>query len=282
MFLICVCAPLLAQAEKNNLCETKRIIALTPTLAEWASEVLGNEAAQKSFVGRVDFSTYPNWFQSLPMIGTYTQINAEKVLSLKPTCLLAQEKMNLSSQVKKLEDAEVSVVWIKSRGLFEMDQTIRELASVLGVKQRGEELTKLWNEKIMKLRKLAQKTSSPTVVIQVQFSPLVSVGGDTCVSELLELAGFQNVLKKTNGYPVISRETVISNNPDYLMIISMEKTAEGKTQELKRAREQWASFPHLKIAQPSRIQLLESDHFARCSFRSLFAAEELLGQRKEL
>lgn len=276
-FLICVCAQLPAQAEKNSTCDSKRIIALTPSLAEWVSEILGEEEARTRIVGRVDFSSYPTWLQSFPLVGKYTQINTEKVLSLKPTCVLAQEKMNLTNQVQKIKDLGVSVLWIKSESLFKVDSMIRELSLAMGVKERGEQLANRWNKKVEALKRMNGKKAN--AFIQIQGTPLVSAGGDSTVSELLELAGFQNVLKTEKGYPVVSKENVVAHNPEYLLIVSMEKTKEGKEQELQRARQYWSKFSNLNISNPDRIVLLESDHFARCSFRSLFAVEDLLNSR---
>lgn len=75
----------------------------------------------------------------------------------------------------------------------------------------------------IELKQLSEKLNhlgSGSVLYLIWNKPIMAVGGDTFISKQLELAGFTNITKQLNRYPVLTPEKLSSLNPDYLFLSS--------------------------------------------------------------
>jgi iron complex transport system substrate-binding protein len=108
------------------------------------------------------------------------------------------------------------------------------------------------------------------VFFQIGVKPIISVGTDTFIHELIVLAGGQNVAAGPNPYPRYSREQVIGLSPDVIIITKMERQA-----VFEQVKQTWYRWPHLPAAKNSRIYLVDSDVFDRPSPRLIDALERL-------
>jgi iron complex transport system substrate-binding protein len=73
----------------------------------------------------------------------------------------------------------------------------------------------------------------PKILLLVSLVPLMSVGKNTFLQEVLELSGGKNitVLSESN-YPVINREEVLKQDPDFILVPSDIIAETGKILEI--------------------------------------------------
>ncbi|MBU6153624.1 MAG: hypothetical protein KGP28_04915, partial [Bdellovibrionales bacterium] len=116
------------------------------------------------------------------------------------------------------------------------------------------------------------------VFIEIQHRPLITVGGDSYLSEALESVGLKNVFSSLRaGYPKVSIESVLSADPERILIMDHA----GDPEELHESRKDWSRFQTLSAVRNRRVELISGDDFARCSLRLLNALKALRSRHEE-
>ena len=252
-----------------------RIVTLTPGIAEWTVEILGKAQALKELVGVSEYSNYPPELKKIAALSVVPRFSIERIASLKPTLIIASEDANRPEQVEKLRRLRLHVEVMPPEKFNGMEAWVRKLAGILNAPQGGRIAAKKWSDGIAELkRQSAHRVSegghpSEQVFIQVQGSPIVTVGGASFLSEALQAIGDHNIFSDLKeAYPKVSREAVLKRNPDRIWILD----AAASTEEI---RESWKKFSGLKAVAKDQIEVLSADDFARCSLRLLNALKRL-------
>jgi ABC-type Fe3+-hydroxamate transport system substrate-binding protein len=238
----------------------ERIVALNPMVAEWAAEILGKEKALKKLVGASEFSHYPEFMKTVPTVGPYPNIQAEKVLSLKPDLVIGSVEYNRPEQIEKLVRLKLNVKLLPKEEFSNMKPWLISLGQMIGEEKKASDLATQWNQRILKL---THHGKTKKVFLQIQFEPLITVGSSSFLNEIFKMIGFENIFQDVNqSYPKVSKEAVLEKRPDEVFVFEMVKNQE----DLARVSKTWKK---------SKITILNGDDFARCSFRLLNAAERL-------
>ncbi|MGX6477351.1 TonB-dependent receptor domain-containing protein [Klebsiella grimontii] len=161
--------PLLASAA------AERIVSLGGDV----TEVIYALDAQRQLVAKDSTSTWPAAAQSLPDVGYIRQLNAEGILSLRPTLVLASAQAQPSLVLKKVEENKVKVINVPGGyDLPAIEAKIAVIADALGKQSEGNALR----------QKVHQQTDSVTRAMQT-----VSSDYDT------DTWGIQSALAKSIG-----------------------------------------------------------------------------------
>jgi iron complex transport system substrate-binding protein len=233
-----------------------RIVTLNPMVSEWVAEIIGNEQAKKKLVGASEYSNYPEWVNQVPTVGPYPQIQIEKVLSLHPDLVIASIEYNRPDQIEKLKQLKLNVITLPKESFLEMDKWILELGKFLKEDQAASVLAEDWNKSLRELKAIRNKKRA---FFQIQFLPLISVGGESFLNDSFKLLGFENIFEKIpQAYPKVSREAVLEKNPEKVFVFEMVKDHE----DLEKIKLAWKK---------SDVQVLSGDDFSRCSRRLLRA-----------
>ena len=110
----------------------------------------------------------------------------------------------------------------------------------------------------------------PRVFFQIGISPIVSVGNDSFINELISLAGGINVAAGDIAYPRFSREQVLALSPDVFIISSMARDV-----LFEKVKADWNQWPNMPAVRNRRIHLVDSNLFDRPSPRLVEALEVL-------
>ena len=103
------------------------------------------------------------------------------------------------------------------------------------------------------------------------YSPIVSIGTDTFINELIVLAGGENIAAGSTAYPRFNREQVLSFAPEVIIISSMTRGA-----SFEQIKAEWKSWPKIPAVQNHRIDIVDSDLFDRPTPRLVEALELLV------
>ncbi len=251
----------------------ERIVTLAPVLSEWTAIILGEKAANDKIVGVSEYSQYPDFLKKKTEVGPYPRINIERVAALHPDLIIASSVYNRLDQIEQLKRLHLPVRILKAEKFSEMGTWIESLGEVLGEKAGALKAKKEWDDGVSAIRRKAgPRVRQRRVFIEVQHQPLISVGGESFLSDAFGLAGYQNVYKDLKqDYPKVSKESVLKENPQVIFVLSLM----GDQADFKSVEKDWQNFPSLTAVSTKQIHPISADDFARCSLRLLKALKEL-------
>lgn len=201
--------------------EVKRIVSLNGTI----TEVLFALHADKELVAVDVTSTFPISAEKLPNLGHVRGVTAESILAMKPTDVLCFED-ELNPQLKQqLEAAKINVVVFKREFSVESTkQVIREIATWLGEKEKGETLVAQIDED---LKNTTAFSSKPKVLfVYARGAGTLMVAGDqTQMTEMIGLAGGQNAVNGFADFKPLTAEAVVAANPDVILMFDSGKSS---------------------------------------------------------
>jgi iron complex transport system substrate-binding protein len=234
----------------------ERIVSLAPSITE---SVFAIDQGHR-LVGVTQYSNHPPQARDLPAVGSYINLNVEKIVALQPDLCLATKDGNPYPAIVQLERAGIPVYALDPRDLPAIMETILDLGRLLDAEEKARQVAGAMQQKVRKIKEVVgQAESRPRVFYQIGVSPIVSAGRDTFAHELITLAGGENVAAQANQYPRYSREDVLVFDPDIILINTMGKE-EIMVQEEK---EKWQKFHQIRAVKNGRIHTLDPDLFNR-------------------
>jgi iron complex transport system substrate-binding protein len=246
----------------------QRVVALAPSITE-IIYALGQENLLK---GVTLYSDFPPAARSLPKVGSYVQLNLEKIVALKPDLCIAIKDGNPKVIANRLESLNIPVYAVDPKNLETVMQTVLEIGNILNADQRAQVLVQTMTSRILNIKSLvANAEYRPRVFFQIGISPIVSVGTHTFMHELIVLAGGENLARGPVAYPRFSREQVLALSPEVLIITSMARAA-----VFEQVKAEWSRWPHIPAIRDQRIFLEDSNFFDRPTPRLVDGLELLV------
>jgi iron complex transport system substrate-binding protein len=185
------------------------------------------------------------------VVGTVIEINLEKVISLQPDLVLITSLTHPKTK-QKLKNLGIKVVdFPEAKSFDEICEQFLVLAKIVGKEKKAKELLNHAKARVDSIKKRVEGLPKPKVFIQVGAKPLVTVTGDSFVNDFIEFAGGQNLARNLKSARY-SKEMVIKNNPDVIIITTMGISGE----EEKRM---WQRYKSLKAVREDRIYIVDSD-----------------------
>lgn len=248
--------------------DPQRIVSLAPNI----TEIVFSLGQQHRLVGATRFSDYPPATANLPKVGSYVYLDLEKIVGLKPDLCIAIKDGNPKAVVDRLEALNIPVYAVDPRDLESIIETVSEMGRLLGAQKTAEKLKADLRSRIQRVEKrVAQTPHRPRVFFQIGISPIVSVGKNTFIHGLIELAGGKNLAEGPMSYPRFSREQVIALSPEVMIISSM-----ARIEAFDRIKAEWSQWQDIPAVRDQRIFLVDSDRFDRPTPRLVDALEILV------
>jgi iron complex transport system substrate-binding protein len=197
-----------------------RIVSLSPG----TTEILFALGLDDEIIGVSTFCNYPPQAQTKEKVGTFSQANIEKILSLQPDIVFCTglEQAPLAVKLKQLglnihvsdptTIAELFSSIVDIGRLTHKDGAARTLVAEMQavVKQIEEDV------------RAAPETTRPKIFVEFWHDPMMSAGKGSFVDELITLAGGTNIAHDMpRTYGTFSPEQVLKNNPDIIILCYM-------------------------------------------------------------
>ena len=248
--------------------QPKRVIALAPSI----TEIIYAIDQGHRLVGVTRFSDYPSQAESLPKVGSYIQLDLERIVALQPDLCIAVKDGNPQDIAFRIESLQIPLYAVDPRNVEAVMETILEIGNLLNAQKKANTLSNCMKQRIQKITQLTKNVQKrPHVFFQIGISPIVSVGTNTFIHELIGLSGGINLTQGSVPYPRYSKEQVISMSPDVFIITSMARQAIFNN--VKKEWQKWQSIPAVRN---NRIHLVDSNLFDRASPRLVDGLELLL------
>jgi len=244
-----------------------RIVALAPSI----TEVLYFLGLGEKVVGVTKFSYYPPEAISKPKVGSYINLNVERIISLAPDLVISTKDGNQPGTIDLLEQAGIPVFVINPRNIRDVIDSISIIGRVCGVRERGDASARQLNDRIDRVLKKTESRVRPLVFLQINLSPIMTVNRNTFHHDLIGLAGGINMSQDSLiTYPRISIEEVIMRRPEVIIISSMDRSG-----RFEKARQDWKNWVSIPAVRNNRVHLIDSDLIDRPSPRIVRGIEQM-------
>ncbi len=180
----------------------QRVVSLVPS-DTFTVAALGCEGA---LVGRTDYCELPkDVVAKLPSVGGTKNARVESILELEPDLVIANQEENTRGDLEKLaqQGVKVFVVFPKTvaQGLAHMARLARIFRVERDAKVR--ELVGAGYEALREAESARGRNVPLRAFCPIWMDPLMTVHGDTFISDMLDLAGAQNVFAdRERRYPL--------------------------------------------------------------------------------
>jgi iron complex transport system substrate-binding protein len=252
-----------------------RVVSLAPSLTEIVCAI----GARDLLVGRTSACDYPPEAAGIPVIGGFGDPSMELLAAAKPTLVLDVGLAD-ESMAQKLSNLGLRRARLSCRSL---DDIPRAVAAVGGYLHREAAAAAIAGAMTRRIRELRQQAAStdvrPRVFVEIWSDPLMTVGKEAFVSELVHLAGGENIGEEVPGeYCTVSSEWVVSRNPDIVLCLYMGNNGSARDRVLRR--EGWSGIPAVRTGRV--FDDLDNGMILRPGPRVLNSIEELrrrIGER---
>jgi iron complex transport system substrate-binding protein len=245
----------------------QRLIGLAPSI----TEILYYLGLGDRVVGVTQFSSYPPEAALKPKVGTYVNLNVERIIDLTPDLVIATQDGNERRDVELLEQAGITVYVVNPRNVSSLVETIQEVGTLSGVPQRAKAQSHKLASRVDRIVEKTTLLPKPLVFVQIQLKPIMTVNKHTFHHDLIRLSGGRNMTgDEPITYPRISLEEVIRRKPEVILISSMER--QGR---FEKARLEWFQWTSIPAVQTGRVHLIDSDLIDRPSPRLIDGLEAM-------
>jgi len=234
----------------------RRIVSLSPAIT---SEIHDLGQAQR-LVGVTRYC--PN-ASGKAVVGTLTEINIERVLTLKPDLVVAAKDCNRRKDIEKLKRLGMRVEVFEGCEDFEcMCREFIRLGRLLGREQAAVRMVEGVRSDVRALEAGLPRRALK-VFWQVGASPIVTANGQTFAGEILRRTGCVNIFADVSAkYPRVNLEEVMVRNPEAIIIAA----GMGEGQDPWKGLSQIAAvrngrvyrIPAEKLCQPTPRKFLEA------------------------
>ena len=196
--------------------EPEKIVSMGPNM----TEILYAIGAGDKLVGRTDYCDYPAEVSKVESVGSISNADIEKILSLEPDLVLASTHFS-DDAIKQLDDAGVPVLYLYDEsdmnGVYDM---IGLVGKAVNCTEKAEETIEEMQVKMDYVSdRLANADENPTVYYVVGYGEYgdYTAGGDTFVNGILTAAGGDNIASDVEGWSY-STETLLEKDPEYVIL----------------------------------------------------------------
>ncbi len=217
-------------------------------------------------VGRTRFCNYPPKALGISEVGGYLDLNYERIIALKPDLVLLLPEHEKAKQYFK--ELGINFLQVDNKTIQDILESINTIGKYCNASITANQLVETIKSSLSSVKKRTEKLDKPQVLISIgrewgvgSIKDLYIAGANTYFSELIEIAGGENVFKnKRIDYPTISAEGLIHLNPD--IIIDFINTTVAKKISLQNILKDWESLPSLSAAKKNRISILDSSYIS--------------------
>ena len=204
---------------KNDKYEIKenhsKIVSIAPSVTETLFEI----GAGDIVLGRSDYCNFPKEAEKVTSVGSMTEPDVEKLISLKPTCVIAQTHYK-EEVLTKLQKAGIKVFAMDTpKSMEETYKSIETIGLITGKNTEARALVATMKAKLQSVERYTKKLSAPTAYIVVgtgQYGEYTH-GKDSFMDDILRIAGLTNGPRDAEGFSY-TLEKLIALNPHYMLV----------------------------------------------------------------
>jgi iron complex transport system substrate-binding protein len=221
-------------------------------------------------VGDTDYCDYPPEAKKKPHIGTMVNPSLERIVALKPDLALGTPEANRRETADQLERLGIPLYGVTASTLAGTLASIEDLGQMLGHADEARSLVAKLQVRIDRVEKRIAGQPKPKALFVVWYHPLITVGPNTFIADVIRAAGGIPVGEGLKGeWPRLSLEELVPQNPDVILF--------PKAESFSPTLDEFQSLPgwkNLRAVKEGRMYFV-SETIMRPSPRLVDALEEL-------
>ncbi len=246
-----------------------RVISLAPS----TTEILFALGLDQEIVAVSRSCNYPPQALTKEKVGTFSDPDIEKILSLKPD-LIVCTGLKQAAVVTKLKQLGLKVCVSDPANFEELFASIKNIAALTGRSAQADTIVGEMRATIKEIRTKVKKTSRNEplrVYVEIWHGPLVTAGKNSFISEILQIAGAVNIADScAKSYFDITAEAVIAGDPQAILVAYMDNS-DAKLELMRRP-----GWKDISAIRNSRVYNdINSDIFLRPSPRLADGLKEI-------
>lgn len=203
----------------------QRWVSLSPSNTEMVFAL----SLEDKLVGVTTYCNFPPEAEKKEKVGTITDVNLEKLISLEPDLVLASS-LNPPELVEKLENLAFQVLVVEPRNITQVLDDLEKLAQIGGVEKEGHLLRQSLEARIESVTSRVAhlpQAEKPRVLHLIWHDPLWTAGKGTFIHQFITLAGGVNVASDLTDYATLSVEELLLRNPEIITVVENHGSAEN-------------------------------------------------------
>ncbi|MGI4814105.1 MAG: cobalamin-binding protein [Janthinobacterium lividum] len=191
-----------------------RVISLAPH----ATELVYAAGGGAKLVGVGAYSDYPSAARALPRVGDSHDLDIERIAALRPDLVIAWRGGTPARQVARLQQLGIPVFLSGSTRLGDIPTSIENLGVLLGSADVAAHRAQSMRTSFAALANRFGRRSRISVFFEVSDHPLMTIGGQQIINDVISLCGGRNVFGGLSGAaPTVSLEAVVAANPEVIL-----------------------------------------------------------------
>jgi ABC-type Fe3+-hydroxamate transport system substrate-binding protein len=191
----------------------KRIISLVPS----QTELLFDLGLDEEVIGITKFCVHPpEWFYTKKRVGGTKQLHPHIIHQLQPDLIIANKEENVKEQIEEL--AGNYSVWTSDvTDLPAAYEMIGQIGLLTGKHEKAKDIVSTIRANFSQLQSFGNR---PKICYLIWNDPYMTVGGDTFIHSMLEIAGFDNIFKNKQRYPIMTTQDLLDADCELLLLSS--------------------------------------------------------------
>ena len=191
----------------------------------------------------------------------------EAIVALAPDLIVAWRSGNPRSAVQSLIELGLNVYVAEPTTIASIADHIERFATLAGTLPSGMAAAKDFREQLTRLSDTYQSRTSVSVFYQVWNEPLISVGGNELINDIIRLCGGSNIFDDLGLAPKVSEEAVLLRNPQVIIASGMDAARPAWLDD-------WLRWPQLRAVANDDLYFVPPDLVQRHSLRVLSGTQQ--------
>lgn len=227
-----------------------RVLSLVPS----GTETLVAIGAAERIVGRTDFDTDPA-VAHLPSVGGGLDPSLETLVSLRPELVIAWDADKSPGLRDRLDQMGIAVLSLRVRDTTDVFSTIRRVGHMVGRDSASAALSERIRADLREVERSVAGRPAPTVFYVVWNDPPMTMGPNTFIAQVLDLAGGRTLFPDIEqDWPQVAMEEIVRRQPDVVILPVGEKRAHS-VQGLRKT----AGWRELRAVREGRVVEVPAD-----------------------
>lgn len=240
----------------------QRIVSLSPN----TTEMLYGIGAFERVVGVSVYCTYPPAVSKLPRVGGWQDSSIEKIVALHPDLVVLTDAQ-VPFIAEQMHAFGLKSAVVPTRSVADVFRAIKLLGEATGNQREAAELSRKTQAAIEDVRARTRNLKTKTVLLTVSRAPgelrdlYVATQGSYLI-DLVEIAGGRSVTEPgRNGYSKISKEAIVSLDPELILDLVHESTGRFGGDP----KQAWNDLPELRAVRQGHVYAIREDYVGHAS-----------------
>jgi ABC-type Fe3+-hydroxamate transport system substrate-binding protein len=192
-----------------------RVVSLNPA----TTEIMFAIGAGSRLVGRSHWDTSPDSARFVPDLGPALRPTIEAVLGAHPDLVILFASDDDRAAAERLNAAGVQTVALRVDLIQQFRYTTRLLGQLMDQPDRAKAVVDSIDRTLAAVQAATASLPRPKVFLHIWEKPLITIGQDSFLNELIDIAGGTNIYGTMPGpSPVVTLEDVVRRDPDVLLV----------------------------------------------------------------